>query len=1112
MKSKRKMTSLAIAGVMALSCLTTGIAMLPTTASAEGTTTVQGITYNADDFTVTQDYGAYVDGVVYTYPSAAGTAAGSEFRKVGSKVRLDAGRNGLLFTSKATGDDVEGKSVSLANKQLGDFTMDFRVFSQQTAVGHAYTEAAKGTKAGNYWENSAVYNDEHNPFQDIRRVDITFTSVSNPNAKFTVYIFGNDTESTWTDCSAIVNVPGDYEGQTSGYIGGYGLCYDGCGYVCYGKSDGANGHFKGHRTRLPGTSFTNVSKNTSSMPTSIWFDAETLKVYGKCYTETLNELGTKGSTVTEEYRLIRDMTANPYAEAGINSWGSQTLNPADFEAGYTVDIAVGEMTSNSTALKQPVWSGDAATYSEQGLLNATNASPYYRCSAEEFDVDGDGNVDTNYTYDRYANFIIYDINGAEMDVKDGWTVEETTLTTVNAGKYDCADGGPFAEPTWSGTDQYNKNVAALAQFGYAPGDVLQGLKFTSKVNNNGVVGEGFDLNVDEFTNDSGAFAMKIGAEFDVSKSVNKWNAMTSSMNMEKRGLGDYAEAIDQYSDVKEIKITFRSTVDTTKAFNVYMVSRTSANNAIAIYTEIEGENYINSTMHRGWALNWGEYTYGFAQGTFGSRTVNLYGETDDTYCYPLIKFDPATMNISGLSAQNVPVYRTLSTAYTVAGTTSATLNAADFYSNGESTYTVTVSVERMNTKENYGVNTLSYFNGSWSTWTENIYASGSAPTEGWDHTAKIHVYKLYDKTTLAQESASTKAAQTGKTELDLGNSLTFNSTWKGIEITANVINTFGVAYKPESVSYTGASTGTVELVDGVGIFKPTAEGTYTFTVGNMSRTVTLTYQTAGSVSGYTVTAEEDLGLNFYVSIDGATSAVASMQMDGKAAQQIDGAYDSAKSLWRFTYPVAAKDYDKSVSMSLVALDGANIAKGVSDSYSVSAYANGIVSGDYSQEAKTLAQSLITYGEAAKVYFDETLAASAVKVTDRVIAKADLADKQMNLVGEDANVEMQAATLALESKTVIGVYFTAADANTVCTVNGEAVEAEAVAGEENLYIVKVSVDAKDLGDMYEITVGGYTLTFGAYSYIELIVDGVPAALYNVLQALYDYGVNAQAYLG
>ena len=268
----------------------------------------------------------------------------------------------------------------------------------------------------------------------------------------------------------------------------------------------------------------------------------------------------------------------------------------------------------------------------------------------------------------------------------------------------------------------------------------------------------------------------------------------------------------------------------------------------------------------------------------------------------------------------------------------------------------------------------------------------------------------------------------------------------------------------------------------------------------------------GEVKATSISAADDFGLNFYVDIADATSATATMTMDG-VAEEVVGVFDSAKSLWKFTYPVAAKDYDKTVAFALTSVNGNAITNGVKAEYSVKAYmdaiANAEVSETYTAELKALTAAMETYCEAAKVYFSDN-AASVEKVTEGV-SSTDLSEYKANLTGEAENVVMHGATLVLESKTVIHVYFTATG-DPICTVNGETVEAEAVEGEANLYVLKVQVVARDLDKMNEITVGGYSLDFGAFSYIEASVDTANPALYNVLQALYDYCVAANAYFG
>ena len=111
----------------------------------------------------------------------------------------------------------------------------------------------------------------------------------------------------------------------------------------------------------------------------------------------------------------------------------------------------------------------------------------------------------------------------------------------------------------------------------------------------------------------------------------------------------------------------------------------------------------------------------------------------------------------------------------------------------------------------------------------------------------------------------------------------------------------------------------------------------------------------------------------------------------------------------------------------------------------------------------------------------------------------------SVTGEDEKIVLKGATLVLESKTAIHVYFEA-DETTAATVAG----AVKVDGQDKLYVVKAEVVAQDLGVAQTFTIGGYTVTYSAFSYIAACVDKADAPLYNVLQALYDYGTAATNY--
>ena len=290
---------------------------------------------------------------------------------------------------------------------------------------------------------------------------------------------------------------------------------------------------------------------------------------------------------------------------------------------------------------------------------------------------------------------------------------------------------------------------------------------------------------------------------------------------------------------------------------------------------------------------------------------------------------------------------------------------------------------------------------------------------------------------------------------------------------------------------------------------------YANTIGN-----TISYELpvieaslTAEIKGVSVSTMGDFGLNFYVTMpNGTQSATAKMAMDGYEEIEVNGVYVEKEDAYMFAYPVAAKDFDKDVTLTLTKINGEEIDYLVNATYSVKAYAEKVndmeVDGAITQELKDLTANLNTYCEQAGVYFAEDNL-DVEKVTENVVSSSDLVEFKSTLSGEDDNVVMVGASLVLESKTRIHVYFKS-ETDVVCKVNNETVQATAVEGQDGLYVVAIEVLAQNLGDMYQIEIGGYSVSYGAYSYIEACIDNVEAPLYNVLQALYDYGTAADVY--
>ena len=239
----------------------------------------------------------------------------------------------------------------------------------------------------------------------------------------------------------------------------------------------------------------------------------------------------------------------------------------------------------------------------------------------------------------------------------------------------------------------------------------------------------------------------------------------------------------------------------------------------------------------------------------------------------------------------------------------------------------------------------------------------------------------------------------------------------------------------------------------------------------------------------------DIGLNFYVDLDDAQEATATITMKGEDTSVV-GVYQESLDCWKFTYGVAPKDYKENVSISVA---------DVTAEYSVVAYAQALPENN---KAYPIVSALMKYCESARVYFANEEATETEDIT------ADLSEYKATREGEEENVTIAGATLVLESKTTINVYVTAENLDEItCTVNGESVTPVALEGQDGQYVISISgIVSKDLDKVYTIKVGGYTITYCALSYVAETLSGTVenVALENLVKALYSLSVEAEQY--
>ena len=250
------------------------------------------------------------------------------------------------------------------------------------------------------------------------------------------------------------------------------------------------------------------------------------------------------------------------------------------------------------------------------------------------------------------------------------------------------------------------------------------------------------------------------------------------------------------------------------------------------------------------------------------------------------------------------------------------------------------------------------------------------------------------------------------------------------------------------------------------------------------------------VSEASVSCQDSLDLNFYVTTRDNVS-----EMKGTfngATEPVNGVLDETSGQWKFTYSVAAKDWQKDVSLTLE--------NGTTWTTTVEKYLNKI---DESYgNAYTVATALKEYCTAASTYFSNGQATATEDLSADAIQ--ELESKKATLEGEQSGVDLDGLTLELEGKVNLRIYFTAETlTDIVCEVDGTVVTPKE--WQEGCYVIVIdNLTATDIDKMFTVIIGGYELTCGAFSYIEMGYDSTDVAFANVVKALYAYNKAADAY--
>ncbi len=267
---------------------------------------------------------------------------------------------------------------------------------------------------------------------------------------------------------------------------------------------------------------------------------------------------------------------------------------------------------------------------------------------------------------------------------------------------------------------------------------------------------------------------------------------------------------------------------------------------------------------------------------------------------------------------------------------------------------------------------------------------------------------------------------------------------------------------------------------------------------------TATVETPVTVSSWNIVLGDNIGVNFVLALakgDVVTVTVGGQEVPVELIDNGNGTYKA------FIKLAAAQMADEIV----ISVNGYAVEK----TYSVRAYADVILAGEYTSYTKALVQNMLVYGGAAQNYFKhntDNLASNGIEVTAAEPAEAP----ELVVLNDLSGVKYYGASLLHQEKTAVRFYFTADSVEGLTfQVDGNIYEP---VSKDGLYYIEVAgINPQDLDDTLNAVVtdgeNSLAVQYSPLIYISRMYNKTGASAENkaVVQAMYGYHLAAKAYL-